>query len=1055
MRKQQPRKKYLFKTIFLIFLIALCVNGVIYNYSMAEQSRNTYVGDYEKCLRESGGHENIPSVRNYACGIASSRAINVCASWIGASDGSTSTKIYATGISFDQIADSTTVSIKIWGMCTAVADTSRNMATAPPNIVTCGGSPSCNFTRSGNWGHPSSIEGKLNVSKFISGRTPEVSGEYYVYSRKMAVTRTHSDGKSSNTDYTDISLYISKPTTPTPSGGGGGGGGCTTEDPDTSLRGETYNGTLSIDVTAENSRIGWSNKKVYARPDDKVVWHNDYRATTPGAADIKVAELEGAGGYKGFQELSSVMCQPNGGLCARRLDVEKKKLSDLVEPWQNQFSAFYSWNDQESVHNHYSYNQNVYGTYSDYNAQDEKIISRTEDVGKTLTVTTKAGTYSNRWGSKSGLPSKVDIDYYNPSKEVYQEVCEEKEVGTIYYGIKKGTNEEGWFEKFDNEINLDGSSGTDPSSFFEPNSWTSSTLYEYPCENKKVCTNSYKEAITRAKVEQNEVSNDASVDVPYNYKNYTGVVINSPYIYAGETVTVDRIMMDVGPKYNGATQDTYATKVPYATTRLFAYASDSSNGRGATSNYTISWSSDGCAMIGGAAKDGQCVEMPSLHTIYTLNSAGNLGLYEDYYNSLSYEDKRWANRYDYENNYRVYSGYLGERTYNAFDIAAGDYMCFVAAIYPASSGSDYQMGIQGDEMWRYSEPKCVVIAKRPTFQVWGGDVYSVNNIKATPAAKNNIYMDYTWPSGTFNSTRFNTERRNTTYFGSWSEQGITIRDGVTSTVASGAATGYARPNYVVKAGNTGTFCKERVPLTFANYPCTLGEVGRSAIPSGVSDNREDLLKYWLGNNLGETVEKIKNSERNNWTEITTDGGSRVEYIHVGADYTIRDNIIAKGSTRLLISDGSINIIENLTIPSGLTNSKEIPKLIILADNINIRCTVNEIDAILITRKNGTVNTCINATKDNDNDVKRSNQLKIFGTVITDMLVLGRTYGGGATKTLEVFSTDAETRAVPNEDRAAEIFDFDPTILLWGEAKSSTAETSTLQETHQRELAPRY
>ena len=108
-----------------------------------------------------------------------------------------------------------------------------------------------------------------------------------------------------------------------------------------------------------------------------------------------------------------------------------------------------------------------------------------------------------------------------------------------------------------------------------------------------------------------------------------------------------------------------------------------------------------------------------------------------------------------------------------------------------------------------------------------------------------------------------------------------------------------------------------------------------------------------------------------------------------------------------------------------------------------------------TRKNGTVNTCISATKDNDNDAIRSNQLKIFGTVITDMLVLGRTYGGGATEKLEAISDDAETRAVPNEDRAAEIFDFDPTILLWGEAKSSTAETSTLQETHQRELAPRY
>ncbi len=1067
------KKRFFLRMTFVVFASFLCVSMMINNYAMAEQSRSAYLGREGACLSDSNGRGNLASV-SWACGIASSKAINVCASWIGASTGENASKtndIYAE-LSVSEVNSGTTVTAGLYGMCTAVADTARRVWTNPSGIIKFGSSDeTSSFTRSGTWGSPSSREVTVDVSKFISGISPEVSGDYYIYRRSIVLWREHSVGGSTHSERTTISLYLKKPTpppggsdptpdipVPTPT--------CESDGPRT-YTGERYSGDVSISVYANNQRTGSrSGDTIWARPDDRIVWDNDYRATTPGAAYKKVSEVSASGTtiYKGYTDLSDSMCQPYGGLCSKRLPVENKNLKDILVnkgySWRNQFATIYSWNSNEDTHS-YGDTQNINGTNGNSSAQESKTIDRAQDVGQTLTETAKAGTYTNGGssssifgggdfllgdgtflvgqGEKNGLPSRIRIDYNNPTKTAKNQVCEIKEGTPQRYGVTAEGNEEWWL------LDEDPPAGKYVYMISVPTYYTD-------CYNKE-CTNSYSDAITKATVEMEEIVDSASVKVPYNYENTTSVELGSSVAYAGETINVRDVKINVGTTYNYMTRDTYATKVPFVKAKLFAFAS--TRDYTGTGTMTNSGGENGCNVIRGYASvaNGQCKEFNSNE--YDGEGKSKLALVNGTW--------QWVKNcvFNCEGSLSGKAESLNgfSKDYNAYDVAAGDYMCFVSAVFPARSFDTQTEDIpnwkHGNGYWSYSAPECVVIAKRPTFQVWGGDVYSVNNIKATPAAKNNIYMDYTWPSGTFNSTRFNTERRNTTYFGSWSEQGITIRDGVTGTVASGAATGYARPNYVVKAGNTGTFCKERVPLTFANYPCTLGEVGRSTIPSGVSDNREDLLKYWLGNNLGETVEKIKNSERNNWTEITTDGGSRVEYIHVGADYTISDNIIAKGSTRLLISDGSINIIENLTIPSGLTNSKEIPKLIILADNINIRCTVDEIDAILITRKNGTVNTCINATKDNDNDVKRSNQLKIFGTVITDMLVLGRTYGGGATEKLEAISTDAETRGVPNEDRAAEIFDFDPTILLWGEAKSSTAETSTLQETHQRELAPRY
>lgn len=1013
------KKRYFLKAVLVVFISAIYVNGMMANYSMASQSRNAYVGNYQKCLNESGGHENINSVKNYACSIASRKAINVCASWIGSSNNSKSTDIYA-NIDYTQINSNSTVDLKIWGMCTAVANTAAAMATAPPNIITCGGSRDCRFERSGNWGSPSSKSAQLNVSKFISGISPSSDGDYLVYTRNMAVTRTHSDMRSSDTDYSTIHLYVKKP--PAPSGGGSSepipGPSCTTEDPEWH-QGVDYEGNLSIAVSVTDARTWSSGKTIYARPTDEVVWDNDYYATTPGAADKQVAEvyMNGSTIYRGYEELSSSFCQPYGGMCAKRLDVNSRSLSDLVNPWQNQFTTSYSWAFGENDHT-YGYNQNIYGTYGDRYAQERKIVER-DEVGQTLTETAVAGTYD--WGWK-GLPSYIKINYSNPSQEVEQEVCTEENAGKIYYGISAETGEEVYHEVFGSCDILDPACMT-PENYFENGEYEVFDLVRDRCEMKPVCTNSYKEAINRAVVEQDERSDSAEVKVPYNYNNYTSVEISNSQIFAGETATVSAIHMDVEPKWNNVTYANYATIVPRAKVKLFAYASRDSRGGSPTSRNTVRNSNDGCSIIGSAAKSGQCVEIdPTLSNVErVLNPNGDL-------NGSTSTPVR-------------------NQTYDAFDLSAGDYMCFVSAIWPASSGIDTQMEKTGDEMWRYSTPKCVIIAKKPTFQVWGGDMYSVGNLSAEVAQKRNIYREY------INDMRnFNKNGGTITYFNPWVEQGLTIKTGTTTTIASGAATGLVSRDGTLWAGRTSSFCRYRSPLSFANICTTTTEpVGKSGINSATIDNRNDLLKYWLGINMGDLT-TTSSTGSGSWSEIVTNGGTKIAYKHMNGDQNLtQSGTDTAGTTYLYVVDGTVTITGNIRYSATYQNARQIPKWIIYANNINIRCNVVEVDAILITKSGGTVNTCSNAG--NNNASNRSNQLKIFGTVITDKIALERTYGGGATKRLT--EDTYNDKKIPNEYKAAEIFDYDPTMLVWSSQKSSTAETSGLQVVYQKELAPRY
>lgn len=530
--------------------------------------------------------------------------------------------------------------------------------------------------------------------------------------------------------------------------------------------------------------------------------------------------------------------------------------------------------------------------------------------------------------------------------------------------------------------------------------------------SRLACTNSYANSILSASVSGTSANDSAFVTVPYNYNMDAVVDVSAQTVFSGETkIRVNSAKAIVNTKYNSLTLDSYATVVPTVKMSLFMYIS---NGDTSFLGRTYSEETLSCSVV--SSKQGQCSKVDSdknLGTIETPLSGGG--------------SKRAEN-------------IRGE--YLPFDASAGDKICFVAAVWPASSGSEDQTNGSGDRLWKFGRPVCnVTVAKKPSFQVWGSGMYSNGGIDSFLEAKQNIYVSYK-----DNRNVFKIANGTTTYFGSWVDQGLVIGNGLTTTVASGAALG--NTNTKIQTGNSGNICSWS-PLTFANNDCRLSRVGSSGIGSGVSINREELIDYWLGTNGGTAnTSGTVNLSGNVGTEISTATGVRVRYVKSDGDLTISGGSVGASTTYLVKVGGTLTINGNISYNGNYGSLASVPKVVIYAkNNVNINCSVTEVDAVIVTDSGGSVNTCSDAKIDKSDidEGKRSRQLKIFGTVITDSVELGRTYGNAA------WSGSGDN----GQKKAAEIFDYDSSILMWSEYMAGAAETDTLQTVYQHELAPRY
>ena len=214
------------------------------------------------------------------------------------------------------------------------------------------------------------------------------------------------------------------------------------------------------------------------------------------------------------------------------------------------------------------------------------------------------------------------------------------------------------------------------------------------------------------------------------------------------------------------------------------------------------------------------------------------------------------------------------------------------------------------------------------------------------------------------------------------------------------------------------FCLYRTPLSFANS-------GGSALPTICANFEATGLSGIVVNAID--LEKLIG-------DLPVNMGGADSYDNLSINSALS---IANGQTYVIRTNGNVAINADIRYASGAYGALEtLPKTIIYANNINISCSVKQIDAILIADR--TINTC-NTTGDADAS-ERSNQLVINGAIIANKLILGRTFGayvGAYTK-------------IP-----AEIINYDASIVLWARGKSSGRNYDNLKMVYQHEMAPRY
>ena len=498
----------------------------------------------------------------------------------------------------------------------------------------------------------------------------------------------------------------------------------------------------------------------------------------------------------------------------------------------------------------------------------------------------------------------------------------------------------------------------------------------------------------------------ASVKVPYNFKNSTLVKLKSDdhnEVSAGGIVRVDAAKVTVGTKCNEAARENteaaekkkkgeyvpcnensddeykYATQVDDATVRLISYSSSTDGGE-AIAGY-------------GNYDSNLCYGKANCNIIYnksgeSLNSGNSLsGKTEDVESIKS----------------AVY-------TVNA---SVGSYFCVALAVYPYTSGADTNTTtaeVNANNSWYISAPSCARVVKKPTFQVLGGSVYSAGVIKSLTTQKM-VVVD--------NSSTIKA-------FGSWAEQSV-VANGPVVRFASGAA---------INNGGKPDFCDWQVPLTFANSGCDNDSAGGAAIAANTS-GRDAATTYWW---LDDPIKNI-----NGWEDGVSNGGSKLKYKYSDGDITFggMSNISGDATYVIRSENGNIYINGNISYADGPYNTaSQIPKMLIYANNIYIKCNVQRIDAILIAKN--MINTCAkddgslynnNNSADVNNSNRATTQLKVNGVLMAGQILFDRTYG--------------------SDNTPAEIVNYDTSAIIWGREEVTDDIDGSFKVIYQQELAPRY
>ena len=315
----------------------------------------------------------------------------------------------------------------------------------------------------------------------------------------------------------------------------------------------------------------------------------------------------------------------------------------------------------------------------------------------------------------------------------------------------------------------------------------------------------------------------------------------------------------------------------------------------------------------------------------------------------------------------------------------GTRFCFAISVSPRtlkdSDTSEQQAQVAGKE-WRHSAPLCFKVVKKPKLQVWGGGIFSNKGIKASSS----VYDT----KGTFSS---------------WSEfEAMTGRDGRIISFNSASSNTQTKLNFGNASAGWENLIGRNKDGHIAAITALYGNAAKNDPTRRIAVENYTSPSISLGGSANNTAQRYG------------DGWTRVIY------------------AKNLLIDGDITSRNNI--------ANGVQQTIIVADNIRISNKVNRIDAWLITRGNGVVNTCAqNANNDTISYVNEANcsrQLTINGPILTNRFLPWRT----------AYSD------IKNPDKPSEIINQRADSYLWANNQTSAA-SRTIRTTYSKELPIRY
>lgn len=359
------------------------------------------------------------------------------------------------------------------------------------------------------------------------------------------------------------------------------------------------------------------------------------------------------------------------------------------------------------------------------------------------------------------------------------------------------------------------------------------------------------------------------------------------------------------------------------------------------------------------------------------------------------------------------------------DLEVGSKICYgmsVKAFGPAFTNASPD--------WRHSPAECVIIGKKPKVQIWGSDLSVGRRFADDSSAVTGSGVDV--------ST--SVKDGGTKNFGSWVEYGVFA----TGTITGGSAAGLAGQD----GHGTGTQA-DWSKLTFANAGHTALSGCNGVVKFGC---------YATAGNLGTIPSVAARLAPKATTSTPSLSGSVLlddllngpdDTFYANGDLRIIGGAIAKGKSVIIKASGTVFIdgdIKYTTDP--LSSVSEIPQVVIIANSIQIKDTVANIDAWLIANgtqggldRQGSIHTCNDRILTSTpvlTSVICDKKLTVNGPVMAKKLYLTRTAGSG-------------TGAASGEP--AEVLNLRADAYLWAIGRAGGE--GSVQTIDTRELAPRF